>query len=208
MAGTHEFMHGGAALVLWDVPCSDTCCWSGVDHEKVLTFTVLTFICLTTRVRIGQVSLTMKISIYVVVCSILLSQVMASKAFVGPANGRRLAGVKTHYVSPEDSDIIQSDGAFPLKGVSSRSPLKEEYPIKKLTISNRQASSRKKWGVDKDYDDEYWFNTKIHTLGNTGFTGGLHAALAPLATKMIDVFAYDGVDIRSVVSFSLCREWH
>lgn len=155
------------------------------------------------RVRIEQVSLTMKISTYVVPSWILLWQVKASNAFVRPATSRRLPGVTLDYASPQDSDIIHIDGAFPLKGASSRSSLKEEYPIKKPTISGWQASSRTKWGVDKDYDDEYWFNTKIHTLGNTGFTGGLHAAMAPLATKMIDVFAYHGVDIRSIVSLSL-----
>ena len=135
--------------------------------------------------------------------SILLSQVIASKAFVGPATGRRLPGVKMHYLSQQENVIEQIDGAFPLKDASSRSPLKNEYTIKNMTSSNKQASSRKKWGVDKDFEDEYWFNTKIHTLGNTGFCGGLHAALAPLATKMIDVFAYNGTDVRSVVSLSL-----
>jgi hypothetical protein len=155
------------------------------------------------HVCIEQVSLTMNISICVMASWILLLQVTASNAFVRPATTRRLPGVKLDYASPQDSNMVHIDGAFPLKGASSHSSLKEEHPIKKPTISDWQASSRKKWGVDKDYDDEYWFNTKIHTLGNTGFTGGLHAAMAPLATKVIDVFSYDGVDIRSVVSLSL-----
>lgn len=109
--------------------------------------------------------------------------------------------VKLDYASPlHDADTVHIDRAFPIKVSLPRSPPKEEHSIQKPMISNRRELSRIKWGVDKDHDDEYWFNSKIHTLGNTGFTGGLHAAMAPFATKVIDVFAYDGVDIRSVVS--------
>ena len=39
----------------------------------------------------------------------------------------------------------------------------------------------------------------IHTLGNVGFWGALHAALAPLSTKLIDVLAYGGQDVRQMV---------
>lgn len=31
---------------------------------------------------------------------------------------------------------------------------------------------------------EYWQRPDIHTLGNVGFGGGLHAAMAPIATKV------------------------
>lgn len=47
--------------------------------------------------------------------------------------------------------------------------------------------------------EEYWFDQRIHTLGNVGFFGGLHAAMAPVSTKLIDVFAYDGIEVREVV---------
>ena len=39
----------------------------------------------------------------------------------------------------------------------------------------------------------------IHTLGNSGFRGAVHAALAPITTKMIDVLAYEGIDVRQQV---------
>lgn len=39
----------------------------------------------------------------------------------------------------------------------------------------------------------------IHTLGNVGLGGALHAALAPLSTKLIDVVAYEGQDVRQKV---------
>jgi hypothetical protein len=68
----------------------------------------------------------------------------------------------------------------------------------------RSAVTRKRWaGIDlaNDYGDhEYWYNPTIHTFGNVGVLGALHAALAPISTKIIDVVAYDGQDIRSMVS--------
>ena len=56
--------------------------------------------------------------------------------------------------------------------------------------------SRTKWGTDHEHPEEYWFDNRIHTLGNHGFGGAVHAALAPLSTKIIDLAAYRGVDIR------------
>lgn len=58
---------------------------------------------------------------------------------------------------------------------------------------------RKKWGVDNDHPNEYWFDDRIHTLGNHGFWGAVHAAAAPLSTKIIDVAAYNGRDVRKMV---------
>ena len=42
----------------------------------------------------------------------------------------------------------------------------------------------------------YWRDPRIHNLGNVGAGGGLHAARAPLATRVIDRVAYDGRDVR------------
>jgi len=50
---------------------------------------------------------------------------------------------------------------------------------------------------------DYWFDRKIHTLGNTGLGGGLHAAIAPVSTRVIDRMAYDGVNVRQLVSRKL-----
>lgn len=46
---------------------------------------------------------------------------------------------------------------------------------------------------------EYWNDSRIHTLGNCGFMGAVHAAMAPLSTRLIDDVAYKGVDIRKTV---------
>jgi hypothetical protein len=53
--------------------------------------------------------------------------------------------------------------------------------------------------TSKNYDDEYWYHPQIHTLGNAGIFGAIHAALAPLSTYIIDTVAYNGVDIRMKV---------
>jgi hypothetical protein len=54
-------------------------------------------------------------------------------------------------------------------------------------------------GIDRDHGTEYWFDPRIHSLGNTGILGGLHAATATFSTKMIDIAAYGGIDLRNQV---------
>eukprot|EP00980_Cylindrotheca_fusiformis_P021391 scaffold8259_cov143-Cylindrotheca_fusiformis.AAC.9 len=49
----------------------------------------------------------------------------------------------------------------------------------------------------------YWFHPKIHTLGNHGPLGSLHAIMAPLATKIIDVAAYKGENVRDAIAMGL-----
>ena len=67
------------------------------------------------------------------------------------------------------------------------------------TTENALQLRRNKWGVDHQYANEYWFDKRIHTLGNHGFWGAVHAAMAPISTKVIDMAAYDGIDIRREV---------
>lgn len=54
---------------------------------------------------------------------------------------------------------------------------------------------------------EYWFDQRIHSLGNTGPTGALHAAMAIGITKLIDFMAYDGVNVRQQVCTVHWMEW-
>lgn len=55
-------------------------------------------------------------------------------------------------------------------------------------------------GTETPCTCDYWSRPDIHTLGNTGFGGAVHAAIAPFATKLIDVKAYGGSDVRKLVS--------
>ena len=54
----------------------------------------------------------------------------------------------------------------------------------------------------RDYDEVYWYNPQIHSLGNVGISGALHAALGALSSHVIDNVAYDGVDMRLQVSIN------
>lgn len=45
----------------------------------------------------------------------------------------------------------------------------------------------------------YYYNSKIHNMGNTGYMGILHASLAPLFTKVIDCNVYNNIDIRKQI---------
>jgi hypothetical protein len=45
----------------------------------------------------------------------------------------------------------------------------------------------------------YPYDPRIHTFGNVGIGGKIHAEIAPVFTKLIDVVAYDSLDIRKAV---------
>ena len=45
----------------------------------------------------------------------------------------------------------------------------------------------------------YWYNPKIHNLGNNGLLGNVHAAVSPIVTKLIDRKVYSGVNVRKNV---------
>mmetsp|Transcript_2962 Transcript_2962/g.8617 ORF Transcript_2962/g.8617 Transcript_2962/m.8617 type:complete len:266 (-) Transcript_2962:447-1244(-) len=53
----------------------------------------------------------------------------------------------------------------------------------------------------------YWFNPKIHNLGNVGVMGAIHALVAPLATHLIDRLAYGGADARKLVHATMRPEY-
>ena len=42
----------------------------------------------------------------------------------------------------------------------------------------------------------YWNDPRIHTFGNIGSSGALHASMSPLFTKMLDTVAYNGINLR------------
>lgn len=53
------------------------------------------------------------------------------------------------------------------------------------------------------YSHEYWFDPRMHSWGNTGLRGAIHAFFAPLATYIIDQRSYSGIDVRSLVHSTL-----
>lgn len=50
-----------------------------------------------------------------------------------------------------------------------------------------------------NFHKPYYFDNRIHNIGNIGFGGWFHAQVSPFATKIIDKIRYDGIDIREQV---------
>jgi hypothetical protein len=94
------------------------------------------------------------------------------------------------------------DGTSMLKTIYA--PTTADMNVVSTTSATNAMLQRTKWGVDNQYPNEYWFDERIHSLGNHGFWGAVHAALAPISTKMIDIAAYDGIDVRKMVS-TVCK---
>ena len=65
--------------------------------------------------------------------------------------------------------------------------------------------------IDFEFMDEakppegyyYWNDPRIHTLGNDGFGGYIHSLVAPSITRIIDMYSYNGVNIRK----EIINEW-
>lgn len=53
----------------------------------------------------------------------------------------------------------------------------------------------------------YYKDPRIHSLGNHGINGKIHAELAPIFTKGIDILAYDGLDVRKELHSRFDKEW-
>jgi len=51
------------------------------------------------------------------------------------------------------------------------------------------------------------FNPKIHTMGNVGFNGKIHASGATAFTKIIDITAYSGRNVRYEISQELAEKY-
>jgi hypothetical protein len=52
------------------------------------------------------------------------------------------------------------------------------------TTNNKPLIKYRKWGVDNTNEDEYWFDSRIHTLGNCGFMGAVSDDIFFILTKM------------------------
>ncbi|GAX24110.1 hypothetical protein FisN_9Hh363 [Fistulifera solaris] len=99
--------------------------------------------------------------------------------------------------------VIRKEQGRPLQGAM----IEHDHYYNKASITGIHPSLLPKLRT-KDQDDsqsaamtcrEYWFDQRIHSLGNTGPTGALHAAMAIGVTKLIDFVAYDGVNVRKQV---------
>lgn len=104
---------------------------------------------------------------------------------------------------------VKPDGGNTITDHAVEKKLKTPKPVDTSPMSaDPFRSSTKLPAVSERVDlgpKEYWYNPIIHTFGNTGFFGGLHAAVAPLFTKVIDISAYDGQPVREAIARDLRR---
>jgi hypothetical protein len=64
-----------------------------------------------------------------------------------------------------------SNNAAP--AVKNKVPSSSTSSVIGATADNKPAIKYRKWGVDNTNEDEYWFDSRIHTLGNCGFMGAV-----------------------------------
>ena len=55
--------------------------------------------------------------------------------------------------------------------------------------------------------DFYKYHPNIHIFGNHGLPGAFHAQIAPIATKLIDITAYDGKNVRKNIHDTYFSEY-
>jgi len=55
---------------------------------------------------------------------------------------------------------------------------------------------------------KYYYDPRIHNMGNIGLGGQLHSLLAPYATKLIDDKCYDSVNIRQAILSNYNQEFY
>ena len=55
---------------------------------------------------------------------------------------------------------------------------------------------------------KYYYDPRIHNMGNVGLGGQLHSLLAPYATKLIDNKCYNSVNIRQAILSSYNQEFY
>merc|ERR1712228_69252 len=105
-----------------------------------------------------------------------------------------------HKINPNNEETF-NEKSSEVYNLSQTTPVEASLNEKQHTIMNDATCSEDNLLHDDDDDDKhYWENKKIHTLGNTGTLGALHAAMGPISTILIDKLAYNGVDVRNQVS--------
>lgn len=61
---------------------------------------------------------------------------------------------------------------------------------------------------NKQYDPKFYYkDPRIHSFGNHGIKGKIHAEMAPIVTKAIDTVAYEGLDVRKELHSKFEKDW-
>ena len=106
---------------------------------------------------------------------------IAVEAFVPPQQ-RMLSDLASSFadVAQRASDAVslKSSRAEPISTNAGNTAIpKVQEAVTKLkstaTVATRHAVEHKRWGIDNTNEDEYWHDSRIHTLGNDGFFGAV-----------------------------------
>lgn len=124
----------------------------------------------------------MQINLLTITSSALCLAAFAVEAFVPPQQ-RLISELASSFedVAKRASDAVslKSSRAEPIStnaNVANPGPKVKEAVTKlksTATIASRHAVEHKRWGIDNTNEDEYWHDSRIHTLGNNGFFGAV-----------------------------------
>jgi ubiquinone/menaquinone biosynthesis C-methylase UbiE len=134
-------------------------------------------------------------------------QVPCPYSQVNRFDGHSIEGIK---MNSQDSKVGSSDSLrmrYFMREMIDKAPpvalpLSHSGVTTKLIPPQRNAVARTVIGLD-NMPAEYWFDNRIHTFGNTGMWGGVHALMSPLVTRMIDEGPYNGIDVRTLIAKDL-----
>jgi Methyltransferase domain len=133
-------------------------------------------------------------AVRIFVGTMLLASIVSIVAYIPSNHPHEKSGVTIHL---DNIKILPNSKAWD-PAASVQDPISITS-----TDKPRPRITKPTWGVDKEHPEEYWFDSRIHTLGNHGFWGAVHAAVCPLATKVIDVASYQGIDVRQQLAQEL-----
>lgn len=92
------------------------------------------------------------------------------------------------------------------EGAPEKAPLMSAAELLQQPFSQRAIRSLFEWEHQRAFTYErfgehkyYYDDPRIHNFGNSGWRGLLHACVVPVATHMIDRFAYSGTDARKLL---------
>lgn len=107
---------------------------------------------------------------------------IAVEAFVPPQQ-RMLSDLASSFadVAQRASDAVslKSSRAEPISTNAGTAIPKVKEAVTKLKSAAATAAvphhavEHKRWGIDNTNEDEYWHDSRIHTLGNDGFFGAV-----------------------------------
>jgi hypothetical protein len=74
---------------------------------------------------------------------------------------------------PKSSQFADMKTSFDAMMKPLKSTRAEPLVSETTSDETRTATDRKRWGIDNTNEEEYWYDSRIHTLGNHGFFGAV-----------------------------------